>query len=276
MRKLSLLISILLLSVGLLYAEGAQEAEGPDVVTIMVWDADIKGDRPVVKYLEEKLNIKIEWRIFPHEDRGSAINLMIAGGGELPDIFPAFFGDAKSTVAERDIIVTISDLMAEGKMPLTVAKLNDPNFQTVKNQITDNETGKIYALPNMFNSEMFVTTEYVRSDWLETLGIEDPKTVWEYRDMLRAIKNGDPNRNGIADEVPWQTGWKGVTWFKQFSRMFGLPFLDYSLSTLDALYWAIVDDEVVFVPTHERFKARGQRIHPTHNTRLRSYCRSNR
>jgi len=261
MKKIIILISILLFTVSLLFAKGQQEKEGPDVVTVMTWENEdpnysVLGEQPIIEYIEEKLNIKIEWRLFPHAERGTAINLMIAAGGEMPDLFVAFSTDSPRALAEKGIIVPWSDLMDEGKMPLTKAKFNEPRMAGVKNQMIDDETGKIYALPRLQMNPLMIWTDYVRGDWLNTLGLDVPQTVNEYRDMLRAIKTQDPNGNGKADEIPWQNFYEGVTWMKMWTRMFGLPTPDYSLSTVDTLYWATVDKkEVVFAPTHERFKA---------------------
>ena len=258
MKKLVIFIMVLFLTIGL-GAKGQQE-KGLDVVTVMTWDTDdaaysFLDGLPIIQYVEEKLNIKIEWRLYPHGEEKEAINLLIAGGGEMPDIFPAQ-GNPKY-LEEKGIIVPWSDFMDAGKMPLTVAKLNDPKYLSIKNQLIDEETGKMYTLGSIPNHDLMIWSDYIRSDWLEKVGIKkDPETVEEYRDMLRAFKTMDPNGNGKQDEIPWQNFYNGVTWVKMWSRMFGLPTPDYSLSTVDTLYWAIINgDEVVFAPTDERFLA---------------------
>ena len=42
----------------------------------------------------------------------------------------------------------------------------------------------------------------MNSDWLETLGLEQPTTPEELRTVLEAFKTQDPNGNGKADEIP--------------------------------------------------------------------------
>jgi len=257
MKKLLTLLMVLAVVVSIpIFAGGQQEPEGRETVTIMVWDVDASSDQPVIKYIEDKLNINIEWRIFPHAERETAVNLMIAAGGEMPDIFPAFVHSASlEELAEKGVIIPWGDYMAAGKMPLTVAKLNDPKFIAVKNQMTSDRDGKIYALPDMYNNEMWTFTDVVRSDWMEKCGItKDPETVEEYRDMLRAFKTMDPNGNGKADEIGWVNWYAGVDWLKMFTKMFGMPTPDYSLSSVDTLYWSMINhNEVIFTPTHPRF-----------------------
>jgi len=42
---------------------------------------------------------------------------------------------------------------------------------------------------------------WVNTKWLNALGLETPKTTEEFKAMLEAFKNSDPNGNGNADEV---------------------------------------------------------------------------
>ena len=65
--------------------------------------------------------------------------------------------------------------------------------------------GSIYALPEIddcFHCK-YPNKMWVYGPWLDTLGIDMPKTTDEFRDMLSAFKNNDPNGNGQADEIPF-------------------------------------------------------------------------
>jgi len=111
-------------------------------------------------------------------------------------------------------------------------------------------------LPPFSPTSLLLWTDYIRGDWLETVGMEMPETVEEYRDVLRAFKTQDPNGNGLADEIPWQNFYSGVSWVNMWVRMFGLNWPDYSMSTFDSRIWSVIDnEEIVFAPTHERYKA---------------------
>ena len=43
----------------------------------------------------------------------------------------------------------------------------------------------------------------MRTDWLDTLGLEVPTTMDEWHEVLTAFKTQDPNGNGQADELPY-------------------------------------------------------------------------
>lgn len=38
--------------------------------------------------------------------------------------------------------------------------------------------------------------------WLDKLGLEVPTTLAELKEVLIAFRDGDPNGNGIQDEIP--------------------------------------------------------------------------
>ncbi len=47
---------------------------------------------------------------------------------------------------------------------------------------------------------------FARQDWLDKLGLEAPNNVDEFYKTLVAIRDGDPNGNGLKDEVPYFGG----------------------------------------------------------------------
>lgn len=62
-------------------------------------------------------------------------------------------------------------------------------------QITG-EDGQIFGV---FNKKEGGTLPTVRRDWMEKLGLEDPKTLDEFYEVLKAFKEEDPDGNGKDD-----------------------------------------------------------------------------
>lgn len=60
--------------------------------------------------------------------------------------------------------------------------------------------GKIMAIPKtqLSDGQDFL---WVRKDWLDKLGLEEPSTMDEVADMLRAFVNDDPDGDGEADTI---------------------------------------------------------------------------
>jgi putative aldouronate transport system substrate-binding protein len=71
----------------------------------------------------------------------------------------------------------------------------------VKKAITAPD-GKIYYLPYVPDGGV-ARTYFLRTDWLQDLGLQVPKTVEELEKVLVAFKEKDPNKNGKADEIPY-------------------------------------------------------------------------
>ena len=62
--------------------------------------------------------------------------------------------------------------------------------------------GKIYYIPCIGDGDVSMGW-FIREDWLDNLGLEMPKNVDEYYNVLKAFKTQDPNGNGIDDEIPY-------------------------------------------------------------------------
>ena len=54
----------------------------------------------------------------------------------------------------------------------------------------------------------------IRADWLENVAKEVPTNIDEWYDVLTAFKEGDPNGNGLQDEMPFVGGGSGVSLFQ--------------------------------------------------------------
>src|SRR5690606_36914088 len=65
----------------------------------------------------------------------------------------------------------------------------------------------IYSLPYITSPESISLRSfpilYFHRDWLDALEMEIPETTDEFYQYLKAVKEGDPNGNGQADEVPY-------------------------------------------------------------------------
>jgi putative aldouronate transport system substrate-binding protein len=77
--------------------------------------------------------------------------------------------------------------------------------------------GEVYALPEFQNCYQcqYSKRAYVYEPWLEELGMDRPTTTDEFREMLIAFRDEDPNRNGLQDEIPYMTattGWESSPW----------------------------------------------------------------
>ncbi|GIP36654.1 extracellular solute-binding protein [Paenibacillus sp. J2TS4] len=159
---------------------------------------DINKDKYVEKIRElSGINIRID-PLIPWQDYKQKMNLLFAGG-DLPDLLQTQ-GINVAEVApavDHGALLPLNDLIEEYGPNL---KKNIP--EEAWNSPKVSKDGKIYGIPQ----SMFVRNDnvvYVRKDWLDALGLENPTTVDDYIEMLRAFKEGDPNGNGKPDEIPY-------------------------------------------------------------------------
>jgi len=99
--------------------------------------------------------------------------------------------------------------------------------------------GKLYGLPMPGAGYDSMNLLWIRKDWLENLGLEEPKTVEELAEVARAFTEDDPDGNGQDDTVGLVFNGKdvfsGMGGFDGFFQMFGvtpgvpagtIPFVD--------------------------------------------------
>ena len=60
-------------------------------------------------------------------------------------------------------------------------------------------SGKCLYIPHMLNQDTAKMVMLFRQDWLDNLGLEEPKTLQEFHDVLYAFTYDDPDGNGIDD-----------------------------------------------------------------------------
>jgi putative aldouronate transport system substrate-binding protein len=166
---------------------------------------------PVWQEVEKRTGVKIRWEVTHNSQFGSSMQLKLQAGKEVPDIF-ALPINLYSAI-EADMIEPLDDWI-ERYAPNIKRFLADNPKEASMMRTAD---GKLYALSS-------VTTggEYwdpfgllIRKDWLDKLGLQEPRTLDDWYTALKSIKERDPNGNGELDEIPFMphTGYQGLTLF---------------------------------------------------------------
>lgn len=158
--------------------------------------------------LEEVGNVDIEFMVLPAGNEGQEkLQMMIAGGQELPDIIMWGQSDALAMQwGEEEYLVPLEDYF-ENSAYYSVekyAQIKEEIGLDILQEMTSGD-GHIWGFPSY--QETITNATYARmwvyQPWLEACGIEKaPTTTQEFYDMLVAFKTMDPNGNGKADEIP--------------------------------------------------------------------------
>ena len=127
-----------------------------------------------------------------------AHNLLIASG-DIPDIFGGH--QVKQFVNEygpQGAFLPLNDLIDE----------HAPNIKAFMEKYPERfaavtaADGNLYYVP-YFPDGKFGRGYFIRQDWLDKLGLEQPQNVDEVYEVLKAFRDNDPNGNGEKDEVPY-------------------------------------------------------------------------
>ncbi|GIP33252.1 ABC transporter substrate-binding protein [Paenibacillus sp. J2TS4] len=153
------------------------------------------------KWLEEKTNIHIEWEVAPNKTADEKLNITLASG-DYPDVLLGFaVKPVQQALYGKDgVFLPLNDLIDK------YGEYTNQMFEaepTARDVITAPD-GNIYALPmvnDCFHCSMG-TKMWINQTWLDKLGLSTPQTTEEFREVLRAFKEQDPNGNGKADEIP--------------------------------------------------------------------------
>lgn len=185
----------------------AEESSEPGIVKVLTTPFNTETDAAelaILKQMEEELNIKFEFEFVT--DIEQVVSTQIAAGGVTADIFRC--GSISGEVlAASGTVVTLSDYF---DTLLVDAAAVIENNEYLKTAVTCAD-GNVYWLPKYYSTP-YTVFPMIRQDWMEKLNLETPTTIDELHDVLVAIRDGDPNGNGQADEIPFDSYQPSYTW----------------------------------------------------------------
>jgi len=168
-------------------------------------------DVTFTKYVEDALNINLEFVTFSDgNEANNQLTLMCAGGEKLPDVLVGFSNLGKRMMAqfgEDGFFIDLTDLLKDHAPTFNaqMEKLSEEEQARIWNNMKSAVDGKVYGLPTYSAptiSDYMQNMMYINQDWLDAVGKKNPTTVDELYDVLVAFRDEDPNGNGKADEIP--------------------------------------------------------------------------
>lgn len=195
--------------------------------------------------MEELTGCKVEWIHPPSTAIGEKFNLMIASG-EYPDAIVYDWSNVAGGVTsfvDDDVIISLTDII-EDAMPNYISYLNEN--PDIKKQCI-NDDGDYITVPFIRKDKELniYLGPQIRTDWLEKLGLDVPKTTDDFYNVLKAFKTGDPNGNGKADEIPMS----GIAFD---NSGFGIGNLMWAFGTTYDFH--LKDGKVTYGPVEKEFK----------------------
>lgn len=154
-----------------------------------------KPDTWLQKEVSKKLGADFDFIMLPGwEEKNTKTNLLMQDNDKRPDVlwFNGMANEYKQWV-EAGLLVDVLPLLKNTKDKNMLKKF------TPEILFPYYDNGKIYKLPTDINGNGSTMSTFVRKDWLDKLGLKEPKTLEEFVNVARAFTKNDPDGNGKAD-----------------------------------------------------------------------------
>ncbi|MFC4809777.1 extracellular solute-binding protein [Paenibacillus sp. GCM10023250] len=214
---MKLRLGILLLAVGLLLGACSSPLEQPPeeqtpetgAIPIRVFAQQDAGQNlqtnAFSRYLERTYGVKFTWDAIPYEGAKEKRQISLASGN-YPDTYmltayiDQFSKAEELRYGKQGIFLPLNDLIDQYAPHIKAAFAQNDALR----ELNTAPDGNIYGLVSY--SECFHCSYpnklWLNRKWLDKLGLPMPKTTADFKRVLEAFKNGDPNGNGAADEIP--------------------------------------------------------------------------
>ena len=213
-KFVALLLALLLVSVTafadvpeeLQVSENFPLAEPVSMTIIMPQQSDVVDlkDNVVFNLLKEYTNIDIDLVTVPSQDGKEKLNLLL-NSGDYPEVIMGIglnSQDLENYGVQEGILLPLNDLIDQYAPKISEQLAAHPNWKV---DMTCSD-GNIYAIPAVDSAGVghvnCAMKYWINEQWLKNLNLEMPQTTEEFKKVLLAFKNDDPNGNGIADEIP--------------------------------------------------------------------------
>lgn len=171
---------------------GTEKYVGDDDINNNVW----------TRCYQDDLGIKLNYTIAAAGDDYTQKLTMAIASNELPDLMdlpPEEF----SELANAGMLADITDSYEKDASDLLKQTIEvDGGIQFASAKVD----GKLYGLPQLSAADGTCDLLWIRTDWLENLGLKAPTTMDELIEVAKAFRYNDPDGNGQDDT--WGIGFQ--------------------------------------------------------------------
>lgn len=202
----------------------------------------------MTEYINRNSGLDIEWMVIDATAATERIPLML-NSGDMPDAILGHGFQANDIAqygASEGMFYPVNELL--DYMPIFSAFLEEN--PAVREGITTPD-GNIYGFPALNNIYSYAARFFIDQTWLDRVGLENPTTLEEFKNMLIAFRDEDANGNGDPDdEIPWGGSWSGAS----AERDLIFYALGYAASGNLAVDHNKENPDIVFVPYEAQYK----------------------
>lgn len=227
-------------------------AEEPVVLTVAVADKTNVEDfntNETTLYIEEALNVDLQFNVYASVDYNNKINLMVTSGDEMEDIIIGNFSDSLVySWAQAGALAPLTEYYKSAETAPVLFESIERTGYDFRGDITLPD-GEIYYIPvyNQSYGNEYNKVWYYDA-WMQQLGAEVPETIDDFAELLRQVVATDLNGNGINDEIGF-AGFDGINGFWFSYLMNGFTYYDANND-----HMKVVDGTVSFAYTEDAFR----------------------
>jgi len=187
---------LLAVTTSLLLAPSATAQKATDV-SVTLYAANPEAPAPGANWetydlVRDKLGINLKFTMLPTGIDGDNKLGSLAAANDLPDLFEVRNRDLFHKLVNQGQVAPVTSLLQH--MP----KRTRDRYSDKKRNALVTIDGSMYALQD----PVTLSRQYgvmIRQDWLEKLGLTEPKTLDEFLNVAKAFTERDPDGNGRKD-----------------------------------------------------------------------------
>lgn len=209
-------------------------------------------DMKWLQELEDQCNVEIEWEQI-YQDWETVKSTRFASG-DIPDILFNATTDSDYT-KYSGLFQDMSELIDSDAPNIKEMFNNEPDTKI----LAQTPEGQIYGIPKCQSKWPDTNTVlFINKQWLDNLGLQEPKTFTELETVLKAFKEQDANGNGDpGDEIPLDFNAYGGNnaWFNSaYSLLKLLPSMGIQMTDIVTDGYFAEDAKVKCFAVDERYK----------------------
>lgn len=157
---------------------------------------DTYEDNAYTRYLKDMLNIQNIDAFEESTDYDNVVSMAITAE-DLPDVMVISDKEQLQTLVEKDLIEDLTEVY-ENCTSGTIKEIYESYGEEILENVTIN--GKLMALPET-NIENGPSLLWLRKDWMDKLGLDEPKTLEDAENIIKQFVEKDPGNNGEGRTV---------------------------------------------------------------------------
>lgn len=197
----------------------------------------------------DNLGITLDTRVSATDDEYTQKLTMAIASNDLPDIMVLPL-EQYVQLAKAGKLWEMTDIIEQYSSELTKQNINSDGGVMLEAAKVE---GKLYGIPMGNAQRVPAQFLWIRTDWLNKLGLQVPTSFAEVVEIARAFKNNDPDGNGEADT--WGLGINNVMDnISGFGTIEGVANA-FGGSVLQQIWVKNEDGTVTYMPTSEGTRA---------------------